>query len=611
MSASDREHRLEPDYDAAAAHNAQQHDPRLQHAMLGPGGLSAMAQSQELLGLQMKAEPGGAEAEGMHEIAARGTAGGGGPLPHGERIQAAFGRHDISGVRAHVGGAAEQAAMLMNAQAYATGQEVAFARQPDLHTAAHEAAHVVQQRGGVSLKGGVGKAGDAHERHADAVADAVVAGHSAECLLDAYAGSGHSMQGVQRQAAGPAASPAVPVAKSLDDLVAVLGQAKTKPERTAAATALTDWCRENLVDDAKLAAFLARPDIDAEEKTRILGKLRVAVARNEFLLGWSYHGGVDSIGADGWETTPVGGKTPRNKGPYPSHYLGEVNAADSQEWCTSFAGQAHGRLGFSPGARDPKVFGSEASYESSAGSVFWSGSRLYKWVKSGEDIAGRQLTDPAQALAKGEAGSMLIDYHAWGQLGRRLGSAKKDERGSKVDDVLAKRGTPQAGDVLLLGKDNDFKRGKSHTALIESYDDASHTIYTVEGNTDHAVKGRRFDLTDENDVSQIIAVVRVGAGFFGAGSDAGAGTAPQAAAVAPQAALAGPAPNATPGAPGAKATAPKASGPSGDDLVKAIEDINRKIAAVARAQKWLKGDSDDASAYSLGGGKDAPDATVN
>jgi hypothetical protein len=63
---------------------------------------------------------------------------------------------------------------------------VAFAGAPNLHTAAHEAAHVIQQRAGVQLKGGVGEVGDPYERHADAVADAVVQGKSSEALLDAY-----------------------------------------------------------------------------------------------------------------------------------------------------------------------------------------------------------------------------------------------------------------------------------------------------------------------------------------------------------------------------------------------------------------------------------------
>ena len=76
----------------------------------------------------------------------------------------------------------------MRASAFARGNDVAFGGTPDLHTAAHEAAHVVQQAGGVRLADGVGREGDEHERHADAVADHVVRGESAETLLDGYTG---------------------------------------------------------------------------------------------------------------------------------------------------------------------------------------------------------------------------------------------------------------------------------------------------------------------------------------------------------------------------------------------------------------------------------------
>lgn len=135
----------------------------------------------------------------MHLIAARGVESSGTPLPHLDKIQAAFGpAHDISSVQAHVGGAAGQAAAAIGAHAYATGEHVAFASEPDLRTAAHEAAHTVQQRGGVQLLGGVGAMGDAYEQHADAVADKVVAGESAASLLDAMTG-GHGGS-VQRQA---------------------------------------------------------------------------------------------------------------------------------------------------------------------------------------------------------------------------------------------------------------------------------------------------------------------------------------------------------------------------------------------------------------------------
>ena len=136
-----------------------------------------------------RAQAGAAQGDVL-ETAAAGVAGSGGPMPFGERIQAAFGDHDVSGARAHVGGEAGQAASDIGALAFAMGSDVAFAGAPDLHTAAHEAAHVIQQRQGVQLKGGVGEAGDPYERHADQVADAVVAGRSAEGLLDGMAGGG-------------------------------------------------------------------------------------------------------------------------------------------------------------------------------------------------------------------------------------------------------------------------------------------------------------------------------------------------------------------------------------------------------------------------------------
>lgn len=125
-----------------------------------------------------------------HRLAVAGTSGGGSALPHLAKIQAAFGHHDISGVRAHVGGNAAASAGTMGARGYAVGDDIAFAAAPDLHLAAHEAAHVVQQRGGVRLSGGVGRTGDEYERHADAVADLVVRGDSAQSLLDERAHRG-------------------------------------------------------------------------------------------------------------------------------------------------------------------------------------------------------------------------------------------------------------------------------------------------------------------------------------------------------------------------------------------------------------------------------------
>ena len=50
----------------------------------------------------------------------------------------------------------------------------------------------------MQLKGGVGEVGDAYEQHADAVADAVVQGKSAEDLLDQHSGGAGATRAVQR-----------------------------------------------------------------------------------------------------------------------------------------------------------------------------------------------------------------------------------------------------------------------------------------------------------------------------------------------------------------------------------------------------------------------------
>lgn len=151
---------------------------------------SALGNQAVLRLLRARGEGGGVEArEGAAlSLAGAGVAGAAGSLPHIEAIQRSFGRHDLSRVEAHTGPEASAASRELGAHGYALGNHVAFDGAPDLHTAAHEAAHVVQQRGaGFRLQGSVGRPGDAYERHADAVADAAARGLSAESLLDLYA----------------------------------------------------------------------------------------------------------------------------------------------------------------------------------------------------------------------------------------------------------------------------------------------------------------------------------------------------------------------------------------------------------------------------------------
>jgi hypothetical protein len=167
------------------------------HRRWSPGSTSSEAAPESTPGkrtlvdstVQLRADEGGGHAVDVQEVAASGLQGTPGALPHRDTIQQAFGRHDVGGIQAFVGGPATHAAHQLGARAFATNNATAFAAPPDLHTAAHEAAHIVQQRGEVRLKG-LGARGDRYEQHADAVADRVTQGRSAETLLDEFAPRG-------------------------------------------------------------------------------------------------------------------------------------------------------------------------------------------------------------------------------------------------------------------------------------------------------------------------------------------------------------------------------------------------------------------------------------
>ena len=145
----------------------------------------------------------------VQAIATQGIQRGGGPLPYLDQVQPLFGRYDLGNVTAHIDGDAAHATEAIGAEAYTTNSHVAFRTTPNLHTVAHEAAHVVQQRAGVQLRGGIGQPGDSYEQHADAVADLVVQGKSADALLSTRSGTASARStahttAVQRRPAKPA-----------------------------------------------------------------------------------------------------------------------------------------------------------------------------------------------------------------------------------------------------------------------------------------------------------------------------------------------------------------------------------------------------------------------
>ena len=206
MSASEKPVQTQP------ASRSQPATSQISSASISGGGAAALQLKASLRGhdyatqVQMLAPEGGKRGRmpSVHEAAAHGISGAAGKLPDADKIQQSFGGYDISNVQAHTSGAAHEASRAMGADAYATGNHVVLgAGGADLHTQAHEAAHVVQQKQGVSLSGGVGKAGDVYEKHADQVADLVVEGESAEGLLGQVAAGGGGGASVQKQEAEP------------------------------------------------------------------------------------------------------------------------------------------------------------------------------------------------------------------------------------------------------------------------------------------------------------------------------------------------------------------------------------------------------------------------
>lgn len=183
-------------------------DPIFQlHQMLGNQGVLSLLQSEGIGSIGAKkhgtpvAEPkysdsntitpaygsvlqGGLQwTQDRRRAAKQGISGSTSSLPYLERIQPLFGHHDVGQIRAHLGIAAEAANERLQARAYTIGNHAAFRGRPSLRTAAHEAAHVVQQRNGAHLRD-MAQPDNIYERYADAIAERVVQNRPATDLLD-------------------------------------------------------------------------------------------------------------------------------------------------------------------------------------------------------------------------------------------------------------------------------------------------------------------------------------------------------------------------------------------------------------------------------------------
>ena len=141
---------------------------------------------------------GGEKAAGVHgaenptDVAEEGFQGKGGPLPFQAQLERSFGV-PLGGVQAHTDENAQHASGKLGADAYASGNRVAFATpNPSMPLVAHELTHVLQHTGKgpakKSTNGGAGGIETSGEHEAEAVESAVAAGRPASSALQGEAG---------------------------------------------------------------------------------------------------------------------------------------------------------------------------------------------------------------------------------------------------------------------------------------------------------------------------------------------------------------------------------------------------------------------------------------
>lgn len=194
------------------------------------------------------------------------------PLPFLDLVQQSFGTHDVSAVQAFSGATAARIVDRFDARALAVGDRVLFRGTPDLHTVAHEAAHVIQQRRGV-------QSGADHEAHADRVADLVVAGRSAASLLD-RSGTGAGGPAIQLKSA---TAPASSATWNPDEAFTLLPGHRYQSIPGAYGFVVdTAWYRTGVVAGGD--GLLRAPDKNRE----ILAQLR-----SEGLIGWASDAGIE------------------------------------------------------------------------------------------------------------------------------------------------------------------------------------------------------------------------------------------------------------------------------------------------------------------------------
>lgn len=76
---------------------------------------------------------------------------------------------------------------------------------------------------------------------------------------------------------------------------------------------------------------------------------------------------------------------------------------------------------------------STADTVTGSGAVCWSGYRLRKWSRDGQQNGDKTLTAAGDVVKTNEGGGMLIDDRVWTRLKTTLGKAKEDNRTNQAE----------------------------------------------------------------------------------------------------------------------------------------------------------------------------------
>ena len=276
-------------------------------------------------------------------------------------------------------------------------------------------------------------------------------------------------------------------------------------------TALATEVRNRFPAIADIRRFVESEFLTNDFKLQKLGILTSQILQAEYILGTMFHRGAS------WESTGS------NSGPSVDLYHDRTGFTWAHDaWCTMFVGYAQLLVGFR------RAIG--------RGGAMWSNPRLRSWHQDNRDYTqpNREIESPSDYA--NYSGSS-IDRRAWLTLRTALEGhyntrhADEAARAASLSNVFttffAGRATPQPGDIVILNNANTRNtNAENHTIMVEQYDADTHTIHTVEGNSNNRARGRQIRLEENpttgtsTNVGHMSLLVRPGLEFYRENPDA-------------------------------------------------------------------------------------------